>query len=65
MILKQVTIDSIYSHVKKGSEKLLTPGVTYGKQWCVVTPAADQGTNLTKTRLFKSAVSNLKCNTTV
>lgn len=59
MILKQVAIGSIYSHVKKGADKQLTPGVSYGKQWCVVTPVVSDSADLTKTKLFKSITDEI------
>lgn len=60
MILKQVTIDAIYSHVQRNAEKALTPGLAFGKAWSVCTPVTDEVSDMTKTKFFKSIASDIK-----
>ncbi|MBV7543729.1 hypothetical protein [Acidovorax sp. sic0104] len=58
MLLKQVTIDAIYSHTQKGAERALTPGRSYGKVWDVCTPAGTD-VDLSKSKFFKSITADI------
>lgn len=58
MLLKQVTINAIYSHTQKGAERALTSGRVYGQMWDVCTPVGVES-DLSKSKLFKSITANI------
>lgn len=58
LLLKQVSIETIYSHTQKGSERGLAPGRVYGKVWDVCTPLSTDSA-LPKSKLFKSITDDI------
>jgi len=58
MLLKQVSINAIYSHTQKGADRALTPGRVFGKVWDVCTPVGVD-VDLPKSKLFKSITDEI------